>query len=89
MGILPMGVSIFVFDSVFSRIYFCSDREDGVYNIHYTDVEYQNGQIVGILSDTLEREVELDQVLSGEYDDKCPYIFGNPLKSILTFDAAY
>jgi hypothetical protein len=67
------------FDSVFSRIYFCSDREDGVYNIYYAEVEYQNGQIVEILSDTLERAVEMDQVLSGEYDDKCPYIFENTL----------
>ena len=67
------------FDSDFSRIYFCSDREDGVFNIFYVDVEYSNGQIVGILSDTLERAVEMDQVLSGEYDDKCPYIFGNTM----------
>ena len=67
------------FNSVFSRIYFCSDREDEVYNIFYVDVEYSNGEIVGILSDTLELAVEMDQVLSGEYDDKCPYIFGNIL----------
>ena len=67
------------FDSDFSRIYFCSDREEGIFNIFYTDVEYSNGQIEGILSDTLERAVEMDQVLSGEYDDKCPYIFGNTL----------
>ena len=67
------------FDSDYSRIYFCSDREDGIYNIFYTDVEYSKGQVVGILSDTLERVVEMDQVLSGEYDDKCPYIFGNIL----------
>lgn len=67
------------FNSDYSRIWFCSDREDGVYNIFYVDVEYSNGQIIGILSDTLEREVEMDQVLSGEYDDKCPYIFGNTM----------
>jgi len=67
------------FDSDYSRIYFCSDREDGVFNIFYVDVEYSNGQIVGILADTLERAVEMDPVLSGGYDDKCPYIFGNTL----------
>ena len=67
------------FNSDFSRIYFCSDREDEVYNIFYVDVEYRNGQIVGILSDTLDRAAEMDQILSSGYDDKCPYIFGNTL----------
>lgn len=68
-----------VFNSDYSRIYFCSDREDGVFNIYHVDVEYNNGQIVGLLSDTLERVVDMDPVLSGDYDDKCPYIFGNTL----------
>lgn len=67
------------FNSDYSRIYFCSDREDGVFNIYYVDVNYSNGEMVALLSDTLVHAVELDQVLSGDYDDKCPFIFGNTL----------
>jgi len=68
-----------VFNSDYSRIYFCSDREDGVFNIYHVDVEISDGRIIGLLSDTLEYEVEIEPVLSGDYGDKCPYIFGNIL----------
>jgi hypothetical protein len=67
------------FNSDFSRIYFCSDREDGVFNIFYTDVSYSNSEMVALLSDTLDYVVELDAVLSSDYEDKCPYLFGNTL----------
>jgi len=68
-----------VFNSDYSSIYFCSDREEGVFNIFSTGVEYSDGLIIGLLSDTLEHVVELEPVLSGDYDDKCPFIFGNTL----------
>lgn len=68
-----------VFNSGFSRIYFCSDRENGVFNIFHVDVEYKDGQIIGLLNDSLDHEVEIEPVLSGDYDDKCPFIYGNTL----------
>jgi hypothetical protein len=67
------------FNFVYSRIYFCSDREDGVFNIFYADVNYSNGEMIALLSDTLEDVVEMDPVLSSDYDDKCPFIYGNTL----------
>jgi len=67
------------FDFGYSRIYFCSDREDGIYNIFHVDVAYSNGEIIPLLSDSLEHAVEMDPVLSSDYDDKCPYIYGNTL----------
>jgi Tol biopolymer transport system component len=67
------------FNSDFSRIYFCSDREEGEFNIFYVDVNYNNGEMVALLSDTIEYTVDLDPVLSSDHEDKCPYIFGNTL----------
>jgi len=67
------------FNEDFSSIYFCSDRENGVFNIFYVDVDYSENEIIGLLSDTTEHVVEIDQVLSSDYDDKCPSIFGNTM----------
>ena len=67
------------FDFTYSRIYFCSDREDGIYNIFHVDVAYLSGEIIPLLSDSLEHTVEADPVLSSEYEDKCPYIYGNTM----------
>jgi hypothetical protein len=67
------------FSSDFSKIYFCSDREDEVFNIFRVDVDYTDDEIIGVLSDTEDHVVEIDAVLSSEYDDKCPYIFENTL----------
>lgn len=63
----------------YSRMFFCSDREDGVFNIFSTEVDFGNNEMIGLLSDTLDHVVEKEEVLSGDYDDKCPYIFGNTL----------
>lgn len=67
------------FSSDFSQIFFCSDREDGVFNIFTVDVDYADDSIIALLSDVGPHEVVKDEVLSGEYDDKCPYIFENTL----------
>lgn len=67
------------FSSDFSRIYFCSDREGGVFNIFSVDVDYADDSIIALLSDPEAGEVVMDEVLSGEYEDKCPFIFENTL----------
>ena len=67
------------FSSDFSQIYFCSDREDGVFNIFSVFVDYADDSIIAVLSDSDPHEVVMDEVLSGDYDDKCPYIFDNTL----------
>ncbi len=67
------------FNIDFSEIYFCSNREDGVFNIFQLNVETVSDQIVELLSDQAPRELSKNEVLSGEYDDKCPYIFGSTM----------
>ena len=66
------------FNKDYSRIYFCSDR-DGAFNIYYTEVEYSDNEILPVLSDTEAHEILMDEALSGDHDDKCPYIFENIL----------
>ena len=63
----------------FSKIYFCSDREDGVFNIFSTAVDFEYDEIVGLLSDTEAHEIVKDDILSSEYEDKCPYVYGSTL----------
>jgi hypothetical protein len=67
------------FDSAFSQIFFCSDREDGVFHIYSTGVDNSDDSIVGVLSDAKAHEVKKVEVLCSEFDDKCPYIFENTL----------
>ena len=67
------------FSSDFSQIFFCSDREEGVFNIFSVDVDYADDSIIKVLSDADPHEVVKDEVLSGDYEDKCPYIFENTL----------
>ena len=59
-----------------SRIYFCSNRRGGDFDIWYTDLGTD-----GILFDALkspdDHQVNAEAVLSSGYDDKCPYIHGN------------
>ncbi len=67
------------FNSDFSKIYICSDREEGVFNIFHVDVDNADDSIVGVLSDTEPHEAVRNAVLSSEYEDKRPYIFENTL----------
>ena len=67
------------FNTDYSRIYFCSDREEGIFNIFSADVDYAGDSIIRVLTDVDPHEVVLNEVLSGEYEDKCPYIFQNLL----------
>ncbi|MCK4750695.1 MAG: PD40 domain-containing protein, partial [Bacteroidales bacterium] len=63
----------------FTQIFFCSDREGGVFNIFYVDVDYVDDEIVALLSDTEPHEAVRDGILSTPYEDKCPFIFENTL----------
>ena len=65
------------FNTDFSKIYFCSDRENGNFNIFYVNIDNSIKEMNKILSDTVSKEVFKDEILSGNSDDKCPYIFDN------------
>ena len=67
------------FNIDYSRIYFCSDREEGIYNIFSVEVDYAGDSIIRVLTDVDPHEVVLNEVLSSEYEDKCPYLFQNLL----------
>ncbi len=60
-----------------TAIYFCSNRE-GHFDIYHVAIDKSQG-LVAAFSDSTEREVVKDPVLSSAYDDKCPFIFGDLL----------
>lgn len=56
-------------------LYFCSDRNDSVYNIYeavYSDVLTKQTLVEGAVS-----LLEKNTVLSSNFNDKCPYIFND------------
>jgi len=67
------------FNADFSKIYFCSDREAGKFNIFYVNNDNAAKEMSMVLSDTVYKEVFKDEILSSNSDDKCPYIFDNML----------
>jgi hypothetical protein len=67
-----------VFNIDFSRIYFCSDRDGGKFDIFYVELDTNtSADLVEKLSDPDTHEIFKDDLISSQYDDKCPYIFGN------------
>ncbi len=58
-----------------SGIYFCSNR-GGQFDIYHTPVNHSAGWVAAF-SDSTERKIVKDTVLSSSYDDKCPFIIGN------------
>jgi hypothetical protein len=67
------------FNADFSRIYFCSDRENENFDMFYVNISKTDKEIIKVLSDSSYKEVFKAETLSSDYDDKCPYIFGNML----------
>lgn len=61
------------------RIYFCSDRENGDFDIYYADLPDPEDGLDHILSGSLSHSVQKDTVLSGSGEDKCPFILGDVL----------
>ncbi|MEN8119199.1 MAG: hypothetical protein ABFS35_02585 [Bacteroidota bacterium] len=65
------------FNTDFSKIYFCSDRENGKFNIFNVNIDNSEEKLIDKLADTVYHEVTKDIIISSNYDDKCPYIFDN------------
>lgn len=60
-------------------IYFCSDREDDVFNIYFTPIDISDDNLIESLENLNDIEVAKVEALSSEYDDKCPYFFGDKM----------
>ena len=58
-----------------SEIYFCSNR-GGDFDIYHTSVNPGN-DLIAAFSDTTQKAIVKDTILSSPFDDKCPYIIGN------------
>lgn len=67
------------FNDDFTRIYFCSNRENDQFDIYSVDIDVNSDEIIKVLSDTNLHTVTKNAVLSSGFDDKCPYIFENML----------
>jgi hypothetical protein len=67
------------FDSDFRNLYFCSDREKGVYNIFQAKMDSSLQKITSLLSQTQPLEIAADLILSSDQEDKCPFIFENTM----------
>lgn len=67
------------FNSDYSKIYFCSNRENGHYSIYSVDITVNNREILRPLSDTNMKAITKVNPFAGNYDDRCPYIFENKM----------
>lgn len=61
-----------------SKIYFCSNREDGKFDFYFVNVN-SDKDIELLLSENQNYEVFKDNTLSSISDDKCPFIYGNKM----------
>ncbi len=67
------------FNDDFTRIYFCSNRENDQFDIYSVDIDASAKEIVDVLADTTMHTVTKNTTLSSDYSDKCPYFFENTL----------
>jgi len=67
----------FTLNKDYSKIYFTSDRE-GSYNIYSALID-NTKDLIEILSDSISTEIKKEDILSSEYDDKCPFIINNTM----------
>jgi len=67
------------FNSTKDRLYFCSNRDATKFDIYYAAIPPTTSGLTAILADTSDHIICKDTVLSGSYDDKCPFIFNNML----------
>lgn len=65
------------FNKEYSKIYFCSDRLDGKFNIFSVDIDINDNNLIDDFISTESKEVIKNEILSSDFDDKCPYIFDN------------
>ncbi|HCC69797.1 MAG TPA: hypothetical protein DEQ09_01385 [Bacteroidales bacterium] len=64
------------FNSNYSHIYFCSARDNDVFNIYSTPLLKNPDRLVEEFNDTSRRDITLNDILSSDYNDKCPFIMG-------------
>lgn len=69
------------FTEDFSSLYFCSNR-DQRFDIYSAKLNPQNS-LIATLEDSAEKSIQKDEVLSSEYDDKCPFI----IRSLMVFSS--
>jgi len=67
------------FNDDFTSIYFCSNRDNDQFDIYSVEINGSSEEVFKLLADTSAHEVIKNLVLSGDHDDKCPYIFENML----------
>lgn len=65
------------FNRDYSLMYFCSNRDNDVFNIYSVRLEKYIDQIIDEFKYTDSLEITMDETLSGAYNDKCPYLYGN------------
>jgi len=64
------------FNANYTDIYFCSNRDNDVFNIYSVPLIRDYNRLVEEFNDQQVREIELNQIISSDYNDKCPYIYG-------------
>ncbi len=62
-----------------SKFYFCSNRENEKFDIYTIDIMDPYYNLIEELLYASQIEIVKDNILSSEFDDKCPYIFDNTL----------
>jgi len=67
------------FNSDKSKIYFCSNRDNGIFDIYYSDISNPEDDPEIILSDTGDHSISKDRIISSSSDDKCPFVYNNTL----------
>jgi hypothetical protein len=68
-----------VFNPDRSKIYFCSNRENDNFDIYYSNIPAPDSSLEVILSDTGFQAIYKDTIISGNADDKCPFVFNDIL----------
>lgn len=67
------------FNSEKNRLYFCSNREGGQFDIYYAEISNAVTDLEEILADTSHHTICKDTIISSGFDDKCPFIYQNTL----------
>ena len=62
-----------------SEIYFCSNRGGSSFDIFVASIPNSEKNLEIIVKDTSDHIISKNDILSSDYDDKCPLIFGNTL----------
>jgi len=61
------------------KFFFCSNRENGRFDIYTIDIDDPNYSLLEEFIYTNQKVIVKNDILSSEYDDKCPYVFDNTL----------